>query len=210
MADEILNTDRSIPRWFAVYTRSRHEKTCAEQMSRRSIEHFLATYETVRHWKDRQKRLSLPLFSGYVFVRIRFEERRSVLVIPGVVQIVGFGDRPAPIADQEIENVRGILSRGGLAEPHPYLAVGRRVRIARGVLAGLEGVLIRKKGQLRLLISIELIRQSATIEVDGADVEPVARIAQTIGRQPQSGRVPEAHGRLAPTTLLRQSPPCES
>lgn len=145
-------------------------------MSRRAVEHFLPTYQTARRWKDRQKRLLLPLFPGYLFVRIPFDQRRSVLVIPGVVQIVGFGDRPAPIGDDEIESLRKILSEGATVEPHPYLAVGRRVRIARGVLAGLEGALVRKKGYLRLLISIELIRQSATIEVDAADVEPISRV----------------------------------
>jgi len=211
MAEQILNVDSSIQRWFAVYTRSHHERTCANQMSRRSIDHFFPTYEAVRRWKDRPRRLSLPLFPGYVFVRISFDQRRSVLVIPGVVQIVGFGDRPAPIGDDEIENLRRILSQGATAEPHRYLAVGQNVRISRGLLAGLEGVLVRKKGRLRLLISIELIRQCATIEVDAADVEPVARVAPSDGRQPaQSRRFQEANLSLAPTTFVRQGLPCES
>jgi transcription antitermination factor NusG len=210
MAERIITIDSSIPQWFAVYTRSNHERTCADQMSRRSIEHFFPTHEAVRRWKDRQKRLSLPLFPGYVFVLISLDERRSVLVIPGVVQMVGFGDRPAPIDDHEIENLRSILSQGAVAEPHPYLGVGQSVRIARGVLAGLEGVLVRKKGQLRLLISIELIRQSATIEVDAADVEPVARVRPADGRRPHWRRFREAHLSLAPTILVRQGPPCES
>jgi transcription antitermination factor NusG len=210
MADQIPNVDSLIPRWFAVYTRSRHESTCVNQMRQRSIEHFFPAYRALRRWKDRQKRLSLPLFPGYLFVRISFDQRRSVLLIPGVVQIVGFGDRPAPIGDDEIENLRRILSQGAAVEPHRYLGVGQTVRIARGLLAGLEGVLVRKKGQLRLLISIELIRQSATIEVDAADVEPVARVAPTAGRQPlQRRRLPQANLSLAPT-LVRQSLPCES
>ena len=127
-----------------------------------------------------------------------------------MVQIVGFGDRPAPIGDDEIENLRRILSQGAAVEPHRYLGVGQTVRIARGLLADLEGVLVRKKGQLRLLISIELIRQSATIEVDAADVEPVARVAPTAGRQPlQRRRLPQGefesrpHSRQAgPTSNL--------
>jgi transcription termination/antitermination protein NusG len=173
-----MNIEQSIPRWFAVYTRSHHEKTSADQMVRRSIEHFLPTYEAVRRWKDRQKRSSLPLFPGYVFVRISPDQRRSVLVVPGVVRFVGFGDQPAPMGDDEIERLRRILTQGAPAEPHPYLAVGRSVRIFRGVLAGLEGVLVRKKGRLRLLVTIELIRQSATMEVDAADVEPVPSVTR--------------------------------
>jgi transcription antitermination factor NusG len=196
--------DSSVPRWFAVYTRSHHEKTSAEQMGRRAVEHFLPTYQAARRWKDRQKRLSLPLFPGYVFVRIPFDQRRSILVIPGVVQIVGFGDRPAPIGDDEIESLRKILSEGATAEPHPYLAVGRRVRIARGVLAGLEGVLLRKKGCLRLLVSIELIRQSATLEVDAADVEPISRVAPPdISRRSHLRHLPEKNLNLASATSAR-------
>jgi transcription antitermination factor NusG len=204
MAEQITNIDNSIPRWFAVYTRSHHEKTCAQQMSQRSIENFLPTYEAVRRWKDRRKRLSLPLFPGYVFVRIPFEQRRNVLVIPGVAQIVGFGDRPSWIGEDEIGNLRKILSNGAVTAPHPYLPVGQRVRIARGALAGLEGELVRKKGHLRLLISIDLIQQSATIEVGAVDVEPIARAARTDRVGQQSSHFLEAKLRLAPVIPARQ------
>ncbi len=171
-------------------------------MSRRAIEYFIPTYDAVRRWKDRRKRLSLPLFPGYVFVRIAYDQRRSVLVIPGVVHLVSFGDRPAPIGDDEIENLRTILTHRVAAEPHPYLAVGRRVRIVRGALTGLEGVLVRKKGRVRLLISIELLRQSATIEVDAADVEPVAG-----AKRPDN----TSAGILSfAATSANQSRPCES
>jgi transcription antitermination factor NusG len=196
-----MSIEHLIPSWFAVYTRAHHEKTSADQMSRRSVEYFLPTYESVRRWKDRHKRLSLPLFPGYVFVRVSPPERRSVLQIPGVVHFVGFGGQPAPLGDDEIEKLRRFLSQGAMAEPHPYFAVGRRVRIARGSLAGLEGVLVRKKNCLRLVISIELIRQSATIEVDAADVEPVARAA----RSDLPDRVPfgpSAESRLRSTRFL--------
>ena len=176
-----MKSETSIARWYAAYTRCHHEQISADEMGRRSIEHFLPMYDTVRRWRDRRKRLSMPLFPGYVLVRIAFDQRRSVLVIPGVVHLVGFGDRPAPIGDDEIEKLRTIVKQGVAAEPHPYLAVGRRVRIARGVLTGLEGVLIRKKSRLRMLISIELIRQSATIDVDAADVEPVAGLNDRTG-----------------------------
>jgi transcription antitermination factor NusG len=158
------------PQWFAVCTRSNHEKCAATHLEQRSIEHFLPTYESVRKWKDRRKRLQLPLFPGYIFVRIPLQERLRVLVTPGVVRLVGFDNRPAALPDGEIEALRSVLVHGVHSEPHPYLSVGRKVRITRGALAGMEGVLMRKKGRVRLVLSIDLIRQSAMIEVDSADV----------------------------------------
>lgn len=168
----LLNPDAT-PQWYAVCTRSNHEKSASTQLEQRSIEHFLPLYESVRRWKDRRKRLELPLFQGYIFVRIPLQERLRVLVTPGVVRLVGFDNRPAALPDGEIEALRGVLLHGVHSEPHPYLSVGRRVRITRGALAGMEGVLIRKKGRVRLVLSIDLIRQSAMIEVDSADVGAV-------------------------------------
>jgi transcription antitermination factor NusG len=159
--------------WYAAYTRSHHEKCVAEQLQTRTVEHFLPLYETVRQWKDRRKRMELPLFPGYIFVRIPLQERLRVLVVPGVVRLVGFDNRPAALPDIEIEALRSVLGRGLRSEPHRYLTVGRRVRVARGALAGMEGVLVRKKGRVRLVLSIDLIRQSAMIEVDSADVGPI-------------------------------------
>jgi transcription antitermination factor NusG len=161
---------QATPRWYAAYTRSHHEKRVAAQLHTRRIEHFLPLYETVRKWKDRRKRLEFPLFPGYIFVRIALQERLRVLVAPGVVRLVGFDHRPAALHDEEIETMRTVLVRGLHSEPHPYLSVGRRVRIMRGALQGLQGVLIRKKGRVRLVLSLDLIRQSAMIELDSADV----------------------------------------
>jgi transcription antitermination factor NusG len=158
------------PQWYAACTRSNHEKCAATQLEQRSIEHFLPLYESVRKWKDRRKRLEFPLFPGYLFVRIPLAERLRVLLTPGVVRLVGFDNRPAALPDEEIEALRTVLAHGVHSEPHPYLSVGRRVRITRGALAGMEGMLVRKKGRVRLVLSINLIRQSAMIEVDSADV----------------------------------------
>lgn len=168
-----MQNENTTPRWYAAYTRSNHERTAAEQMKRRSIEHFVPTYETVRTWKDRRKRLEMPLFPGYVFVRVAIEERLSVLVVPGIVRLVGFENRPVPVADEEIESLRTIVDRRLRPEPHPFLPVGRKVRIKRGALEGVTGILVRKKGRVRLLISVDLIRQSAAVEVDSADVEAI-------------------------------------
>jgi len=168
-----MQNENTTPRWYAAYTRSNHERTAAEQMKRRSIEHFVPTYETVRTWKDRRKRLEMPLFPGYVFVRVAIEERLRVLVVPGIVRLVGFENRPVPVADEEIESLRTIVDRRLRPEPHPFLPVGRKVRIRRGALEGVTGILVRKKGRVRLLISVDLIRQSAAVEVDSADVEAI-------------------------------------
>lgn len=165
----LCNPDAT-PQWYAVCTRSNHEKCAAAQLDLRSIQHFLPLYETVRKWKDRRKRVQFPLFPGYIFVRIPLQERMRVLLAPGVVRLVGFDNRPVALPDEEIEALRSVLVRGLHSEPHPYLSVGRRMRITRGALEGLEGVLIRKKGRVRLVLSIDLIRQSAMIEVDSADV----------------------------------------
>ncbi len=165
----LLDLDAT-PQWYAVCTRANHEKCAATQLEQRSIEHFLPLYESVRKWKDRRKLLEFPLFPGYLFVRIRLQERLRVLLTPGVVRLVGFDNRPAALPDAEIEALRSVLVQGVHSEPHPYLSVGRKVRIKRGALAGMEGVLIRKKGRVRLVLSIDLIRRSAMIEVDSADV----------------------------------------
>jgi transcription antitermination factor NusG len=171
--DSAVQDAQATPQWYAAYTRSHHEKCVADQLRTRTVEHFLPLYETVRNWKDRRKRMELPLFPGYIFVRIPLQERLRVLVVPGVVRLVGFDNHPAALPDDEIEALRSVLGRGLRSEPHPYLTVGRKVRIARGALAGIEGVLVRKKGRVRLLLSIDLIRQSAMIEVDSADVGPI-------------------------------------
>jgi transcription antitermination factor NusG len=168
-----MQNENSTPLWYAAYTRCNHERTAAEQMKRRSIENFVPTYETVRTWKDRRKRLEMPLFPGYVFVRVAIEERLSVLVVPGVVRLVGFDNRPVPVADEEIESLRMIVSRKLRPEPHPFLPLGRKVRIKSGALEGVTGILVRKKGCARLLISIDLIRQSAVVEIDSADAEAI-------------------------------------
>lgn len=168
--DSGLLDPEATPQWFAACTRSNHEKCAATQLEERCIEHFLPLYESVRRWKDRRKRLAFPLFPGYLFVRISLQERLRVLLTPGVVRLVGFDNRPAALPDEEIEALRSVMVHGIHSEPHPYLRVGRKVRITRGALAGMEGVLVRKKGRVRLVLSIDLIRQSAMIEVDSGDV----------------------------------------
>jgi len=160
-------------RWYAVHTFANHEKRVAKQLEERAVEHFLPLYGSVRRWKDRKVKLELPLFPGYVFVRLALRYRLRVLQTPGVARLVGFGGLPTALPDQEIEAMHNSLQRQSLLEPYPYLTIGRRARLKSGPLRGLEGILVRRKGLLRLVLSLDLIQRSVAVEVDAVDVEPI-------------------------------------
>jgi transcription termination/antitermination protein NusG len=130
-------------------------------------------YESMRRWKDRRVKLQLPLFPGYLFVRMPLQERLRVLQVPGVAYLVGFGGLPTALPEEEITALRRGLAHGICAEPHPYLTVGRRVRVKNGPLARLEGILLKRKKQARLVVSVELIQRSMAVEVEEADLEAV-------------------------------------
>jgi transcription antitermination factor NusG len=161
------------PHWYAAYTRAKHEVRVTQELARRAVEHFLPQYESMRRWKDRKVKLQLPLFPGYVFVRLALQNRLRVLQIPSVVRLVGFSGRPATLPDREIDALRNSVAAKLQAEPHPYLVVGRRVRILRGPLAGAEGILVRRKNGLRVVLSLNLIARSAAVEVDSTDLERI-------------------------------------
>ncbi len=161
------------PRWYAAYTSANHEKRVAEQLAARAVEHFLPSYTSVRRWKDRRVTLQLPLFPGYLFVYVELQHRLQVLQIPGVAKLVGFGGKPTPLPALEIDALRAGLASGVQVEPHPYLNVGRRARIKQGPLAGLEGILLRCKGNWRVVLSLDLIQRSVAVDVDASILEPV-------------------------------------
>jgi transcription termination/antitermination protein NusG len=165
------------PRWYVAYTRSRHEKAVAGQLERKSIETFLPLYETVRRWKNGRHRVQLPLFPGYSFVRIALCDRLEVLKVPGVVRLVGFNGTPTPLADEEVESLRRALTEGLRAEPHPFLTIGQRVRITGGPLTDHEGILVRRKGSLRVVLSIDLIQRSILLDADAFCLAPVGGTA---------------------------------
>jgi transcription antitermination factor NusG len=160
------------PHWYAVYTRARHEKRVEEHLKRKSVETLLPIYETVRRWKNGRHRVQFPLFPGYEFVRIALKDRLEVMKVPGVVRLVGFDGKPTPLPDEEMEGLRRGLAAGVGARPHPYLTVGRRVRVVSGPLQGMRGILVRRKSQLRVVISLELIMRSMIADVDIADIRP--------------------------------------
>jgi transcription antitermination factor NusG len=168
----------TLPRWFAIYTTPRHEKQVSEILTERQIENFLPLYRANRQWKkSRPVVLELPLFPTYVFVRIERRARGAILGTPGVLSIVGSSKEAWPLPDLEIEALRlGLLERR--IEPHPYLVVGERVRIKAGVMAGVEGVLVRKKNDFRVVLSLDTIMRSVAVEVDADDIEPVYRLAE--------------------------------
>jgi transcription antitermination factor NusG len=172
--DAILAVNRLQKRWYAAHTRANHEKRVAEQLDRRAVEHFLPLYQSVRKWADRRKRLEIPLFPGYIFVRLPLQERLRVLEIPSVARLVGFDNLPAALPDDEVEALRNGLTGQSRAVPHPYLKVGRRVRIIRGPLEGCEGILLRNKGDLRVVLSVDLIMRSVAVEVGAEDIVPVS------------------------------------
>lgn len=158
--------------WYAAYTSANHEKRVGEQLAVRSVEHFLPVYMSVRRWKDRRVTLELPLFPGYVFVRLALRDRLQVLQIPGVAKLVGFNGMPTALPEEEIRALKKVLARGVPAKPHPFLTAGRRVRVKSGPLADCEGILLRRKGAYRVVLSIELIMRSVVADVDVADLEP--------------------------------------
>lgn len=162
------------PRWFAVRTRSRHEKRVRDQLAGHpEIEVFLPLYERRSRWKDRIKKIETPLFAGYCFVRLRRSDRLTVLKAVGVVGLVGLGGEPEPIPDSEIEALRTLASSRLIYEPFPFLVEGMVVEVVRGPLMGVRGRLLRKDRELRVVLSVTLIRQSVSVVIDAADVAPV-------------------------------------
>lgn len=170
----MIELNLQTPAWFAVFTRHRHEKAVAQVLTARRMDALLPLYNAAHRWRDRVKVLSLPLFPNYVFVSIRSNQRGAVLSIPGVYDFVRLAGQPAPIPCEEIEAVRRAVEHGQGIEPHPFLKSGDRVRVKSGPLEGIEGFIIRKKNFYRLVLSVELLVRSVSVEVEVADVERVA------------------------------------
>ncbi len=171
--DDDLREILSGPRWYAVRTRSRHEKVVRDQLDGRGVESFLPLWERVSRWKDRKKKIQSPLFPGYCFARFEWGDRLLVLKAFGVAGLVGINGKAEPIPEAEIEAVRTLVATTLRYDPHPYLAEGMEVEVVRGPLMGARGRLLRKDRAARLVLSVNLIRKSVTVEIDAADVVPV-------------------------------------
>ncbi len=160
-------------RWFAVYTRTHHEKRVAQYYTEREIEHLLPISRVQRLWSHYRKvTIDQPLFANYLFVHISRRERTRAMEVPGALALVGPGNVPAPMPDAEIEALRASLTLEN-CEPHPYLPAGATVRINKGVLAGKTGVIVRTRNSCRVVLTLSLIMRSFTVEVDAADLDPI-------------------------------------
>jgi len=157
-------------RWFAIQTLSRHEKVVRSQLEMRTIETFLPTMRRLSQWTDRKKEIEVPLFAGYCFARFTFANQLPVLQSQGVVRVIGFGGRPEPIPDEEIESLRKLISGPSNYVCCPYLSEGMLVEVVSGPLQGVKGRLVREAKHCRLVLSITLIQRAVTIEVDAASV----------------------------------------
>jgi len=167
--------------WYAIQTRSRHEKMVRDQLAAKSITHLLPLWRKRSIWKDRVKFVDVPLFSGYLFGYFALQDKVAVLETVGVARLVGINGKAMPIPEEQIAAVRTMMEHRLPCSPHPYLVEGMRVRIKCGLLAGAEGILIEKRQRHRLVISMDIIHQAVAVDVDSAEVEP-------LGPRPQTSR----------------------
>ena len=157
--------------WFAIWTRSRHEQAVCEQLEKRKIEVFLPTVTRWSRWKDRKKKIDWPLFPGYCFARFDPDNPLAILKCTGVVNIISFDGKPAPIPSVEIDSIRRLVGSELQYDPCPLLHEGQLVEVTHGPLKGVVGRLMRKDGpRARLVLSVDLIGQAVSVEVDAADV----------------------------------------
>lgn len=159
-----------LPRWYAVRTRSRHERKVRDQLIERQIETFLPLWDRWSRWKDRMKKVEAPLFSGYCFARFVMSERVRVLSAHGVAGLVGVAGRAEALPDGEIEAIRRLVASRFRYDPHPLIEEGMEVEVVRGPLAGVRGRLLRKDRSSRLVIAVQLINQATSVEIHPGDV----------------------------------------
>ena len=157
--------------WYAVWTRSRHEKLVRDQLQQKHIEVFLPTIMKWSRWKDRKKQVEWPLFPGYCFARFDVADRLPILKCTGVVTIVGTNG-PSPIPPIEIESIRQLIDSELAFDPCPLIKEGMMVEVKAGPLKGVVGRLVRKGSHARLVLSVDLIGQAVSVQVDAADVKP--------------------------------------
>jgi transcriptional antiterminator NusG len=161
------------PLWYAIHTRSRHEKVVRDQFAAKEITHLLPLHRKRSRWKDRVKMIEVPLFGGYIFAHFALQNKLQVLQTVGVVRLVGLHGTAEPVPEEQIETIRKMVAYDLPYDPHPYLKEGMLVRVVRGPLQGAEGILVEKKKNYRFVISIDLIQKAVAVDIDSADVEPV-------------------------------------
>jgi transcription termination/antitermination protein NusG len=157
-------------RWYALWTRSRHEQVVREQLEQKQVETFLPTVTRWSRWKDRKKKVDWPLFPGYCFARFNARERLPILKCTGVVSIISFEGEPAAIPEHEIDSIRTLIDSELAYDPCPMIREGMMVEVVHGPLKGVIGRLVRKGAHARLVLSVDLIGQAVSVEVDATDV----------------------------------------
>jgi transcription antitermination factor NusG len=170
-----VGIEQDVENWYAVQTHARHEKVVTHRLRERGVTTFYPTVTEVHRWSDRKKIVELPLFNCYVFVKLASsnEARQRVLRIDSVLGFAGNPGWGVPIPDEQIEAVRILVNEQLPYTCHPFLKNGQRVRIRNGALAGLEGILLSRKGNSRLIISVDAMQRSLAVQIDGYDVEPI-------------------------------------
>jgi transcription antitermination factor NusG len=164
--------------WYALQVRSRFESVVATRLREKGYEVFCPTYKVRRKWSDRAKTIEAALFTGYLFCQFDVHKRLPILITPGVVAVVGVGRIPAAVDEAEIEAIHKLVHSGAVYNPHPYLSIGDRVRILHGSLFGLTGIIVQSKKNLRVVLSVNLLMRSVSIEVEESWVELISRSAR--------------------------------
>lgn len=185
MRELCLNVNKTA--WYALMVKHQHERPLESALRHKGFEALAPFYQVRKRWSDRVKTIDLPLFPGYVFCRFPMADRLSVLDTPGISRVVSFNGAPAPVAGDEIEAIRAVITAKVPVRPWPHLKPGDRVRIERGSLQGIEGTLIREKEVLRLVIGIELLQRSVCVEIDADWITPLSAPRKGMGtvRMPQ-------------------------
>ena len=161
-------------KWYAVHTRSRHEKQVDAFLIEKGIESFLPLINMLSRRKDRKKYVDLPLFPGYLFAHVNQEQLSNVKYTRGVTKILGSDiDKPTPVPDKQVMDIKVLLESKVKLDPYPYLQKGTRVRVKAGPLKGVEGILVEKKGNYKIVISIDLMQKGTAAEILISDVEPI-------------------------------------
>ena len=160
--------------WYAIRVKSNFEKTVGAMLRGQDYEEFVPCYRSRRVWSDRVKQIDVPLYPGYVFCRFDPSRRAPILTVPGVVNVVGFGDRPTPISDEEIATIRTVTASKLAYGPWPFLETGQRVLINKGPLAGTEGFLVQFRADCRIVVSITLLQRSVAAEIERDWVTPLS------------------------------------
>ena len=174
-----------VPKWYAVHTFSHHEQRVNKRLSDKRLNAYLPLYTARSLRKDVKTLIEKPLFPGYLFVFVPLVERLTVLQVPGVVRLVGFGGKPTPVTEQEIESLRTARAMGIYLEPFAYPEIGQKVRIKAGPFEGFQGILIRRKGKYRVVLSLESITSSSfVLDVDSCNVEPVKAHFRSEAQEP--------------------------